>query len=565
MAIYNSKGKKWETSAIANWESLKLPYQRFFSNDISTFKVKYLELSNVVIADIERLKELVQFELFELDLNHNNINVLPNFFAQFTTLKILNLSYNNLECLSPEMFKNMHGLTTLNVSNNKLKLFPYEVIESLPRLVAFNLSSNLILDLHYHRFDSFSSSLTIYLDGCLFPLKLVQEIMKYLNSSGYKGPKIFLSVHDTVDNNNNNNYTIDMDTAWSRLTSSLKESIGTAEMDEIERERTRAIETYNCCVLENARREEVRVPRIIRPEQPPPSRSISEDQLSEPHERRGELDDLEQYQRAKEEYLKTQRSELENAVHDLKHVDKQRIKTWLVRIYGIFEAKNNKKLFESLCIELANCLRQADSDQELCNILYSITDEATQTCGDRVALSLLYLDMQYSLYKCKNNLNDWKTVYDLLMNGTWTIDTLQNFARYKVTTLNAVDELEVYLGYLIKLKDVLSIPVIISNMQYPSLSNLSKSDLEVAKKYVLDHRNDPRIYTSFLIEQELWIDVLKHHYSAEVAELTALRDKADDYFQAFEAYKTSLIHLTKQLIKTTDKVIIVIDPCPHDG
>jgi len=104
-----------------------------------------------------------------------------------------------------------------------------------------------------------------------------------------------------------------------------------------------------------------------------------------------ELEELEQHRRVQEEHLKKKHSELENAVCDLKNVDKQRIKSWLVRIHGIFEAKHNKKLFETLCTELAHCLRQADNDEELCNILYSITDEATQTCGDRVALSLLYL------------------------------------------------------------------------------------------------------------------------------------------------------------------------------
>jgi hypothetical protein len=126
------------------------------------------------------------------------------------------------------------------------------VIESLPVLDTLNLSSNQISDVDYHTFNTFRSSLTIYLDGCLFPLELIQEIMNYVNCVDYQGSKIYLSVHD----NQNNNDTVDIDTSLSQLTSSLKEIVGTGEMDEIDHERARAMhEAYNCIVLENARRE----------------------------------------------------------------------------------------------------------------------------------------------------------------------------------------------------------------------------------------------------------------------------------------------------------------------
>jgi len=73
-------------------------------------------------------------------------------------------------------------------------------------------------------------------------------------------------------------------------------------------------------------------------------------------------------------------------------------------------------------------------------------EDASKTCGDRIAISVIYLHLQHMLYKCKNNLYDWKTTFNLLMNGCWTIHTLEMFARYKISTLNFVDEIEVYIS-----------------------------------------------------------------------------------------------------------------------
>lgn len=548
MAIYNTKGKKWETTPINEWESLEISASRFFENAYSTFKVKRLYLTNAKVY-IKRLEEIVKLGILELDLHSNDLTFLPEFFSDFTSLKVLDLSFNNLKALPPKLFKTLNNLTSLNLSNNDFDQFPDQV-HNLAELTTLNLSSNKIADIDYHTFDKFKSFLTIYLDGCLFPLSLTEKIMTYVNTIK-NGPKIFLSVQDhliQISSEETRNNT------WSELTNFLKENTGTAEMDQINREREIAARNAESYVLVTARQNELRrittyVPSIShQPQIDERVRNRSNNSYNRSMEEQAVLLESEQQLRLElEQEFRKQRSCLENLITDLKHVDKEKIKTWLIRIYDIFKSKN-KTFFKELCVEIGNYLQEADNDQELRDILYSIIDESLMTCGDRVALSVLYFGMHHSLHKCKNNLTDWKPIYTLLINGTWTINALENFARYKVITLSAVDELEVYLGYLIKLKNDLSIPIIIQSMMYPSLSNITEEDLNIAKKYVLKNRINPDIYLPFLVEQDLWVDVLKHLFPTELTKITAIRNKDDDCVKAFQIYKRSLIDLTKQLL-----------------
>lgn len=548
MAIYNTKGKKWETTPINEWESLEISASRFFENAYSTFKVKRLCLTNAKVY-IKRLEEIIKLGILELDLHSNDLTFLPEFFSDFTSLKVLDLSFNNLKALPPKLFKTLNNLTSLNLSNNDFDQFPDQV-HNLANLTTLNLSSNKIADIDCHTFDKFKSFLTIYLDGCLFSLSLTEKIMTYVNTIK-NGPKIFLSVHDDLTQISSEEI---RNNTWSELTNVFKENTGTVEMDQINREREIAARNAESYVLVTARQSELRrittyVPSIShQPQIDERVRNRSNNSYNRSMEEQAVLLESEQQLRLElEQEFRKQRSCLENLITDLKHVDKEKIKTWLIRIYDIFKSKN-KTFFKELCVEIGNYLQEADNDQELRDILYSIIDESLMTCGDRVALSVLYFGMHHSLHKCKNNLTDWKPIYTLLINGTWTINALEIFARYKVSTLSAVDELEVYLGYLIKLKNDLSIPIIIQSMMYPSLSNLTEEDLNIAKKYVLKNRINPDIYLPFLVEQDLWVDVLKHLFPTELTQITAIRNKDDDCVKAFQNYKISLIDLTKQLL-----------------
>lgn len=62
---------------------------------------------------------------------------------------------------------------------------------------------------------------------------------------------------------------------------------------------------------------------------------------------------------------------------------------------------------------------------------------------------------------------------------------LETIARNKIPTLSFFDELKVYLGYPIKLKQQLDIPIDAQGMLYFSCSVLKPKDLQEAKDFVL--------------------------------------------------------------------------------
>ena len=191
------------------------------------------------------------------------------------------------------------------------------------------------------------------------------------------------------------------------------------------------------------------------------------------------------------------------------------------------------------------CLKDADSNHELANILYTITDNAHDTCDDRVALSVIYLGLQQALNEYKKSIgSNLPYVYNLLINGFLTIELLSELARYKVAASQNIDEIEVYLGYLIKTKKVLEIPINLNEMVFPDLANLSSDDVAVAVERVQKMRNDSQTCHQFLIQQPIWIDILTNKFKDAVETITNTRNKNDDYVEALNTYTKSMVELS---------------------
>jgi hypothetical protein len=236
-----------------------------------------------------------------------------------------------------------------------------------------------------------------------------------------------------------------------------------------------------------------------------------------------------------------------DTVENLVNIDQKQIKTWLLRIEDIFEFKNDKELFKVICLQITEFLKEADltENTSLREALYIIIENATETCGDRMALSIIYIDIQHSLNIHKFDLNK---LFNILINGSWTLHALENFSRYKVSTLKSVDELEVYLGYIIMLKQDLDIPINIKNMLYYSCSCITDQDLDDAKKFILKNR-----YTTetckFLSEQEVWVNGLNHNFPQKIKNIVDERTLNENYEEAFETYKNKLVELTVNCCK----------------
>lgn len=78
-----------------------------------------------------------------LNLSHNNIkDIRPNVLGNLTSLRTLDLSYNELTKLENEVFRMPVNFTTLHLQHNKLNNASYDALLRLSNLTLLDLRSN---------------------------------------------------------------------------------------------------------------------------------------------------------------------------------------------------------------------------------------------------------------------------------------------------------------------------------------------------------------------------------------------------------------------------------------
>lgn len=214
--------------------------------------------------------------------------------------------------------------------------------------------------------------------------------------------------------------------------------------------------------------------------------------------------------------------------------------TWLNKLTETRDFRRSRAIENFIVTNVISYLREANQNPEFGQIFLTNIYEGAGTCGDRVSLSILRLDLAYQLHKA--DLSNIENFLHLLLHGTWTLHLLEQCALEKIQRLrnrvDEVDEIEVMLGMAICLKNHLSIPTRIETMLYPALSDLTSRDLQRAKNFVLSRRNNLDMANDFLLQQPQWINALHHNYSetmknlqdAEEAERGALEERYGSSF-----------------------------------
>jgi hypothetical protein len=159
----------------------------------------------------------------------------------------------------------------------------------------------------------------------------------------------------------------------------------------------------------------------------------------------------------------------------------------------------------------------ANSNPKFREMFELVIFDAAETCGDRMALSSVKLDVLYQLADAKEE----KEKENILVHGVWTLSILEDLARQKVELLRRnrcmVDEIEVYLAYPIKLKERLNIPIesgqrpdapgiaphgaipiVLSDMLYYDLACITETDLAFAEELVKSTVTNKELREEFL-------------------------------------------------------------------
>jgi hypothetical protein len=147
------------------------------------------------------------------------------------------------------------------------------------------------------------------------------------------------------------------------------------------------------------------------------------------------------------------------------------------------------------------------------------------------------------------DLTNLEEVASFLKRGVFAMSLLEHVARQKIPTLRFVDEIEVYLAYPLKLKEVLQLPINVNEMLFFHCSALTEKDLIEAKDFVLSHLDNQEIVNDFLISQHAWKEALKKKYPQAVAKILTLHDYLwEDAIEAETKIKKSWIDLTNQAL-----------------
>lgn len=237
-------------------------------------------------------------------------------------------------------------------------------------------------------------------------------------------------------------------------------------------------------------------------------------------------------------------------ITNLSIYEKGQIQMWFSRLSGVANFRQEGETKKCFAQRILSYIEFASKDEGFRDVLLGVVDGASKTCGDRVILSVLHIDLAYQLATMDKS--DPQKVADLLKRGPGALGILEEIARNKIPTLGIVDEIEVYLAYPIQLKEVLGLPINTDKMLHFEVSGVTAQDLEQARQEVQAFFDDKEALLRFLVGQEIWLDLLKKTFPERHEALDRLRFKEVEDLEksqsAQQHYEGGLVELSRNLL-----------------
>lgn len=181
----------------------------------------------------------------------------------------------------------------------------------------------------------------------------------------------------------------------------------------------------------------------------------------------------------------------------------------------------DERLRPALAERVTRLLDDIRASPELREHCFTISEDATASCGDRVTLALNNLEMARVNHRASQGAY---SAADLvaLRTGMFRLELLQNIAAERMTALRQagqpVDEIELVLGYQTMLAERLQLPGVAQAMLYGACASLTPRDLDNAVERISNAERRAQ-FIEFIANWELWQQHLERAHPAVFAEL----------------------------------------------
>jgi hypothetical protein len=510
---------------------------------------KTLKKLNLSCLELFALPEVFEASFFserleELNISHNSIlDTLPNSLTSLKALLKLEIFNTGIRCL-PEKFGNLTRLLKVNLSNNKKLIALPNSFGNLINLKELNLSLNSNLEelpstfcglIHLKKLKLSSTKISVFPESFE---KLVNLQTLSLFETKFRELPEWISNFSRLQ-------TLDL---FGTDIAAIPQSIGRLRfLENLDLSNTLLLSSLPNSILDLPRNCEINLQNS----------GLSETVLQRLEEVRdaeevfGPRFNFSMRRIEGEESFKSTQELLEDLceivgkkTRSFKNLpqDSEVLRSWLSRLSFMADYKSRGDKQKALINNVLSYLKEANKNSGFRESFMVAINDASETCGDRVALSVLKIGIIYQIATTNLYYRNIGQLAELLKRGVWALDLLEGLSREKVSSLRFVDEIEVYLGYPVMLKDRLSLPINIEEMLYFYCSYITADDLDIAEEYVNSHLNNEEAFHEFLIGHDVWRDALETFYESKMHQIKQLQET--DYAEA----KQKLLKLTRRAL-----------------
>jgi len=186
---------------------------------------------------------------------------------------------------------------------------------------------------------------------------------------------------------------------------------------------------------------------------------------------------------------------------------------WLNKLTTADEFKHEiyGPVFATKILSILQC---AQDNPGYCKTLQASLLEALSNCVDRATLPVNYLEVQKRIIDSKDD--SLKNLLEIL-KGSFALYKLEQLSRDFINSHPDEDEIEIYLGFQVKLKEALNLPIDLHVMNY--FAEITFADFLYAEQEVKKALQNSQEITFYLSSDKTWTDRLKKEFRAELDEI----------------------------------------------